>query len=181
MAERASWVVVAHLLRPQGRKGELLADLLTDSPDRFAPGTSFFVASPGFRGLASEARVFVVSSYWLPHGRNEGRIVLGFEGIRTIEDAEALRGLELLIPGAAVAELDGNAAYIHELVGCILYDGPVEVGTISDVQFMTTADGRRRLDEAAPLLVVSLNGEELLIPFVKAFLVSLDIERETGR
>ncbi len=103
--------------------------------------------------------------------------MLGFEGVRTIEDAEALRGLEVLIPGSAVAELDEDAAYIHELVGCILYNGPVKVGTISEVQFMTSADGRRRLDEAAPLLVVSLNGEELLIPFVKAFLASLDLER----
>ena len=34
-----SWIVLAHLLRPQGRKGELLAELLTDFPERFDGGT----------------------------------------------------------------------------------------------------------------------------------------------
>jgi 16S rRNA processing protein RimM len=39
-----------------------------------------------------------------------------------------------------------------------------------------TADGARRLD-AAPLLVVrSLEGDEILLPFAKAFLVRVDTE-----
>ena len=54
------------------------------------------------------------------------------------------------------------------------------VGVITDVQFPTTPDGARRLDEAAPLLAVTLpDGQEALIPFVKAFLVRLDIPSKT--
>jgi 16S rRNA processing protein RimM len=49
------------------------------------------------------------------------------------------------------------------------------VGVIADVQFPATADGTRRLDEAAPLLeVASTDGEEILIPFAKAFVVGVD-------
>ena len=40
-----------------------------------------------------------------------------------------------------------------------------------------TADGGRRLDDAAPLLAVtSPEGDEILIPFAKAFLVAVDTE-----
>ena len=40
-----------------------------------------------------------------------------------------------------------------------------------------SADGARRLDDAAPLLAVrSSDGDEILIPYAKAFLVALQIE-----
>ena len=49
------------------------------------------------------------------------------------------------------------------------------MGVIEDVQFATTPDGLRRLEETAPILVVtSPDGEELLVPYVKSFLVSVD-------
>jgi 16S rRNA processing protein RimM len=49
------------------------------------------------------------------------------------------------------------------------------VGVVEDVQFAMTADGARRLDDAAPLLAVrSSEGDEILIPFAKAFLVSMN-------
>jgi 16S rRNA processing protein RimM len=51
------------------------------------------------------------------------------------------------------------------------------VGVIEDVQFAMSADGGRRLDDAAPLLAVtSPEGDEILIPFAKAFLVAVDTE-----
>jgi 16S rRNA processing protein RimM len=67
--------------------------------------------------------------------------------------------------------------YINELIGCTIYDGAAAVGVVEDVQFPMTADGGRRLAEAAPLLAVrSLEGDEVLIPFAKAFLVGIDVE-----
>ena len=51
-----SWVVLAHLLRPQGRKGELLAELLTDFPERFEDRKQVFLAPEGFSSEASAAR-----------------------------------------------------------------------------------------------------------------------------
>ena len=63
------------------------------------------------------------------------------------------------------------------MIGCTVYDGTLPVGVVEDVQFAMTADGGRRLDDAAPLLAVtSLDGDEILIPFAKAFLVGVDTE-----
>jgi 16S rRNA processing protein RimM len=171
------WIVLAHLLRPQGRKGEVLAELLTDFPERFEEQKRVFLASPGFRGEPAEAREAEVVAFWLPLGKNEGRIVLHFAGIESISDAEALAGLEVIVPREERQVLDDESVYISELTGCTVYDGDVPIGVVDDVQFATTADGARRLDDAAPLLVVlSPTGDEVLIPFAKAFLVEVDTE-----
>lgn len=172
-----SWVVLAHLLRPQGRKGELLADLLTDFPERFEDRKQVFLASEDFSGPVSAARAADVVSFWLPVGKNAGRIVLHFAGIDSISDAEALAGLDVIVPIEERQQLDDESIYISDLVGCTLYDGATAVGVIEDVQFPSTPDGTRKLEEAAPLLEVrSPDGDEILIPFVKAFLVEMNTE-----
>jgi 16S rRNA processing protein RimM len=170
-----AWIVLAHLLRPQGRKGELLADLFTDFPERFENQRRVFLAAPGFDGEAAEARPAEVVAFWLPVGKNEGRVVLQFAGIDSISDAESIAGKDVFVPHEERLPLDNESVYISELVGCTVYDGSLPVGVVEDVQFAMTADGARRLDDAAPLLAVrSSEGDEILIPFAKAFLVSMN-------
>lgn len=167
--------MLAHLLRPQGRKGELLAELLTDFPERFSGRSRVFLARPDFKGKASEARSAEVTSSWLPAGRNKGRIVLHFAGIDTISAAESISGLDVIIPIDERHALDNESVYVSDLIGCVIFDGSVRVGTVENVQFPTTPDGSARLEEAAPLLEVkSANGEEILIPFAKVLLVRVD-------
>jgi 16S rRNA processing protein RimM len=172
-----AWIVLAHLLRPQGRKGEVLAELFTDFPERFEKQPRVFLAAPGFNGEEPEARSMDVAAFWLPVGKNAGRIVLQFAGIETISDAEKIAGLDVLVPREERLPLDDESVYISELVGCTVYDGARRVGVVEDVQFAMTADGSRRLDDAAPLLAVAgADGDEILIPFAKAFLVAVDTE-----
>jgi 16S rRNA processing protein RimM len=172
-----AWIVLAHLLRPQGRKGEVLAELFTDFPERFEGERRVFLAAPGFNGEEAEARSAGVVAFWLPVGKNEGRVVLQFAGIDTISDAESIAGLDVLVPHEERLPLDDESVYISELVGCTVFDGPTPVGVVEDVQFAMTADGGRRLDDAAPLLAVtSPDGDEILIPFAKAFLVAVNTE-----
>jgi 16S rRNA processing protein RimM len=172
-----AWIVLAHLLRPQGRKGEVLAELFTDFPERFESQRRVFLAAPGFTGGEAEARQAEVVAFWLPVGKNEGRVVLQFAGVDTISDAERIAGLEVLVPHEERLPLDDESVYISELIGCTVYDGRKAVGVVEDVQFAMTADGGRRLEDAAPLLAVtSPEGDEVLVPFAKAFLVSVDTE-----
>jgi 16S rRNA processing protein RimM len=172
-----AWIVLAHLLRPQGRKGEVLAELFTDFPERFHSQKRVFLAAPDFAGEESDARPAEVAAFWLPLGKNEGRVVLRFAGIDTISDAEVIAGKDVIVPREERLPLDAESVYISELVGCTVYDGSKPVGVVTDVQFAMTADGGRRLDDAAPLLAVtSPEGDEILIPFAKAFLVSVNTE-----
>ena len=174
--ERTSaWTTLAHLLRPQGRKGELLAELLTDFPDRFSDSPRVFLATPGFAGTEAEARQMRVLNHWLPVGKNLGRVVLAFEGIDSITLAETLAGLDVLVPTAERMELEDGAEYIDDLLDCTVYDEAHAVGTVTAVDFPTTADGTRRLADAAPLLtVLTPAGDEVLIPYVQAFITAID-------
>jgi len=172
-----AWVVLAHLLRPQGRKGEVLAELFTDFPERFEDQRRVFLAAPGFAGEEAEARSAEVVAFWLPVGKNEGRVVLQFAGIDTISEAESIAGQDVLVPREERLRLDDDSVYISELIGCTVFDGSLSVGVVDEVQFAMTADGGRKLDDAAPLLAVrSPEGDEILIPFAKAFLVAVNTE-----
>jgi 16S rRNA processing protein RimM len=184
MDRNPQWIVLAQVLRPQGRKGEVLADLLTDFPGRFTTHPYVFLAPPGFaEPLANAASTAPtqpepaeVTSHWLPVGRNAGRIVLHFAGIDTIEQAETLAGKQIIIPFSERVTLDPGAAYVSDLIGCTVYDRGQPLGIVDSVQFPATPDGSRRLEDAAPLLAIaSPLGDEMLIPFAKAFLLELDL------
>ncbi len=178
MTEAAEWIVLAHVLRPQGRKGEVLAELLSDFPDRFE-GRRVFLARAGFRGAREAAREAAVTAYWLPVGKNQGRIVLKMAGVESITDAEGIAGLDVLAPREERVALEDDANYISDLVGCTVLDGGTAVGVIEDVQFATTPDGLRRLEESAPMLVLkSPDGDEVLVPFAKDFVVAVDAENK---
>jgi 16S rRNA processing protein RimM len=183
------WIVLAHILRPQGRKGEVLADLFTDFPERFQTQPRVWLAPVGFaestpnsRSSDSLEQSAEVAAHWLPVGRNAGRVVLKFVGVDTIEQAEKLAGKEVIVPLAERIPLDADAAYISDLVGCTVFDRDVPIGSVKDVEFAMTPDGSRRLEDAAPLLTIaSPDGQEVLVPFAKAYLLGLDTSAKTIR
>ncbi len=170
------WTTLAHLLRPQGRKGELLAELLTDFPERFASRPRVFLLAPAKPSAKNAApREMTVENHWLPMGKNAGRVVLKFAGVDSIQDAELLKAFEVVVPRDERVPLEEDAAYISDLMGCVVFNGPVEVGVVEDVEF--PAEEGAGVPDMAPLLVV-LNSasEEILIPFAKAWLHKLDVE-----
>jgi 16S rRNA processing protein RimM len=154
------WVVVAKIVRPQGRHGELLADLLTDFPERFAERKRLFLLP-----AKSSPREIALDRHWL----HQGRVVLKFAGIDSINDAETLRGLEVAIPRAERAPLDEDAVYIADLIGCQLIDtrSGAAVGEITEVDRESTA---------TPLLVVQTPARgQALIPFARAYHPTIDL------
>ncbi len=168
-APESGWVTLARILRPQGRKGEVLADLLTDFPEQLTAGRALAL------GTAAHAEPVQVVGSWLPHGKNRGRIVLELAGISTISAAEILAGKEILVKAAARVPLSDDSVYINDLCGCRLLNGSVDLGIVTDVSFPLSPDGRRRLAEAAPLLVVeATDGHEILVPFARSYLVEID-------
>lgn len=189
MESPTQWIVLAQILRPQGRKGEVLADLLTDFPDRFATQPQVWLAAEGFAERCDTGSApgpppqpAEVVSHWLPLGRNSGRIVLHFAGVDSITEAERLAGQEVIVPISHRVSLESGAAYVSDLIGCTVYDGQCALGAVTEVQFPSSPDGSRRLEEAAPLLsILSPNGEEILVPFANEFLLELNVEAKSIR
>jgi 16S rRNA processing protein RimM len=179
-----SFITLARLLRSQGRRGELLADLLTDFPEQLGNASGIYLVAANAEAPASAAARIVVESQWMPTGKNAGRIVLKLTGCDSISDAERFAHMKLMVPASERPTLDEDTFYVSDLIGSTLFnrhggsDNPV--GEVVDVEFATSPDGRTRLAEAAPLLCVRLvddaeDTEPLLIPFVRAQLLSVDI------
>lgn len=145
------------MLGPQGRRGEVAAELHTSFPERFAERHEL-------SGLTANGvrRELQVEEHWF----HKGHIVLKFAGVDSISDAERLAGIELQIPAEERAELEAGAAYISDLVGCEVVNRGSVVGSVADVQFGAGE---------APLLVVKRGEQEFLVPYAEAFLKSADL------
>ncbi len=152
------------MIKTRGRRGEVAVELHTNAPDRFAKGMQLWALLEN--GDRREVRI---EGLW-PH---KGLLVLQFEGIETISDAEPLVGAELQLPRSERLELEPGWTYLSDLVGCTVFDGAREVGPIIDVQFGAGE---------APLLVVT-GGAKLPyeIPFAEEYLLKLDLEQKQVR
>ena len=164
------WVTLARVVRPQGRRGEVLCDLFTDFPNQLKERPNVFLAGP--TGLRTDA---VVEDHWLPVGRSAGRIVLKLAGIETISDAEKLSRFEVQIPADERVALDEQTYYVNDLIGCVLTDNEIEIGTVEDLHFPQDPQGKRIETAAAIFIVTRDNGDEVMIPFANEFIAKIDV------
>ena len=149
-------IVVARIARAHGLRGEVILNLETDFPDeRFQPGNRLLTQ----RGGRIDA--LVVTSSRL----QKGRAVVGFEGVGTMTEAEALAGLELRIPADQLAPLPDGVYFHHDLVGCRVETVAGEV--IGEVR---KVDG----SGVTSLLVVQTPVGEELIPLVDEMCREID-------
>ena len=167
-----NWVWLARIRRPQGRKGEVLAEILTDFPEKFAERRQVWLLPLAGAGTASGARPAApreieLSNHWL----HKGGVVLHFAGVDSISAAEELKGLVVAVPQAKRAPLAADETYIGDLIGCVLVDvAGAEAVTVGEIENVDRAGG------AAPLLVVRGARGEVLIPFAKSYLRGIDLE-----
>ena len=171
----AQWVWLARIRRPQGRKGEVFAEILSDFPEKFAQRRSLWLLAHPASGPASShasaapPRPVALATHWL----HKGGVVLHFAGIDSIVDAQSLIGLVVAVPRAERAALAEDEVYVSDLIGCTLVDvasnPPRVVGAIQDVD--------QTAGEVALLIVQGLSGE-ILVPFAKSFLRKIDLEAQ---
>ena len=176
----SAWVWLARIRRPQGRKGEVFAEILTDFPEKFAERKQLWLLRvTSGAGDSSDPRCVELENHWPHKSGGQSGIVLHFAGVASISDAEKLNGLIVALPAEERAMLGEDEVHIADLIGCELVDvggpGPnpeaVVVGRIENVDRSagpSTAD-------AVPLLIVRGERGEVLVPFAKSFLRKLDL------
>ena len=152
------FITIARVVKTQGRHGEVAAELHTDFPEKFAERKNLFALD-----ASGNRRKLRLDEHWL----HKSYVVLKFQGVDSIDDAEALVGSEIQVPLEMRAEIEPGAAYVSDLVGCAVFDQGRSIGSVKDVQFGAGE---------APLLVVSEGTRELLIPFAQEFIAGIDIE-----
>jgi 16S rRNA processing protein RimM len=147
--ENSERVVVAELQKPRGIRGELIGRSLTDIPDRFES------LRQSHAHLATGEDVPVELTSARPHKEDW---LFKFAGVDSIEQANRFRGAELWVPVTERAELPSGEFFQSDLVGLQVIDVPSgqPLGVVEDLQHYG----------GPPLLVLTYQGREVLIPFV---------------
>jgi 16S rRNA processing protein RimM len=157
-------VTVARVVKTQGRRGEVAAEILTDFPERFEKLKEVQLVKPeGSRQQRS------IESFWF----HKNFVVLKFSGFATITEAEALIGAEVRIPRNEAVALPRSRHYVFELVGCQVVDDAsgCEFGRVNEV---LGAGGNT-------VLAVKSDQGELLVPFAQEICRSIDVQRREIR
>ena len=146
-----SRIVLAEIFKPRGLRGELIARSLTDIPGRLESLKKASVQLAG--GVDREVEL----EYAWQH-KNDW--ILKFVGIDTVETANEFRNADLWVPASERALLDGGDYFQSDLIGCQLIDlvSGKSVGVVENFQQYG----------GHPLMELTIDGHEVLIPFVKS-------------
>jgi len=157
-------ILVAHIVKVRGFRGEVVADLLTDFPERFENLKSLVGVSPD-----GSQRSLQIEEQWF-HGK---RLVLKFAGFDSTEEAKTLIEYDLGVPSEDRVSLPADTFYDWELV-----DSRVE--TVSG-QTIGQVKGIMRTGGVEILKVVDDTGRERLIPMVSDIVLEIDKEKKLIR
>jgi len=151
-------VAIAKIVRARGLRGEVVAELLTDFPERFEGLEEVTVVfGNGDRQVLKIERFFF----------QKNRIVLKFADVDSIETAETLRDTEVCVDETEAIELEEDEYFDWELEGCAVETIEGEkVGTVREL--MRTG--------GTEVLVIDGAEKELMIPFAEAICVEVDVE-----
>ena len=160
-------LVVGHLSKPHGTRGEILVWTLTDRPDEvLAPGRDVIVGDE--EGEPGESPLTLAIEESRPYRKG---VLVKFRGVDDRDRAKELSTRYLLVPaGELEMEEEEDALFYHELLGLRVetVDGR-EVGRVREV-YET---------EPAHLLEVEGEGKVHLVPYVAR--VVTEVDREAGR
>ena len=150
---------VGKIVNTHSLKGEVKVISSTDfEEERFKKGSKLLIT----RGNQL-IREVVVQSY-----RNHKNFLLvKFEGIDSVEEAEKLKNLQIKIDSDEVGELEENEFYFHEIIGCQVFDeNDRNLGEIIDILTPGAND---------VWVVKGEEGKEILIPYIEDVVKKIDI------
>jgi 16S rRNA processing protein RimM len=150
-------IAVGRIGRPRGVRGETFVEPWTDDPrERFAVG-SVLSTEPTDRGPLTVAEM----------STSGGKLVVRFDGVDDRGAAEALRGVQVVMPATARPDLDDpDDFYDTDLIGLAARTvGGAELGPVTDVLHAGGAD----------YLVLDIAGTDRLVPFVRAIVPTVDL------
>ena len=161
------FLVVGHLNKAHGTRGELFIWPLTDYPEtHFAPGVVHFPGDDEGQTPSTDLDPLTIESV-RPYRKG---FLARFRGIGDRTAAERLRGRYLLRPFEAMDELAEGEIFYHELLGStvVTRDGSV-LGSIKEVYALKPAD----------LLEVAGPDGDIMLPLIPEMVVEFD--REEGK
>ena len=160
-ASASELVIIARAVRPRGLKGEIVAELLTDFPDRFEEIEELILVSPG-----GERTTKRLEDFWFQNDR----VILKVAGYDDVDAAKELVGFEFAVPESERVPLPADHYYDWELEGCTVKVGADGIGIVNSVL---------KTGGAEILVVTDNSGKERLIPLADSIVVSVDTAGKT--
>lgn len=160
---RKSNVLIGRILRPHGIKGEVRFLLLEIEPAQLER----LVTKDLFLLLSDKKTCLRLSLESVRFHKGMG--LLKFSGIDTIDDAEKLRGAEVLISEDDRPALEEDEYYYDQLVGLRVRDAESgkELGVVSAIIYGVGTEN----------LELDISGTRVLLPFVGQFIQEINIEQ----
>jgi 16S rRNA processing protein RimM len=156
---------VGRLVKAHGLKGALKLELYTDDPERrFTPGAMFTLQVPTTSEWHGKSLELIELRWYNTHA------VAFFKGVPDRTVAESLvKAILWVEQDSEELPVEEDAWYDHQLIGlAVLRDG-VRAGTVSQIDHLPAQD----------LLTVKTDGDDVLVPFVKAIVPTVDIAAGT--
>jgi 16S rRNA processing protein RimM len=150
-------ISVARIVKTQGNRGEVAADILTDFPERFEHLVAVALEKEGQAPLELN-----LEHHWF----HKHRVILKFQGVDAITPAERLIGYEVTIDHSQLMSLQPGSYYQHDLVGCRIED---QDGALrGEVLEVLGGPGNY-------LLKVRRDTGDFLVPFAQSYFPRIDI------
>ncbi|MGI6641832.1 MAG: ribosome maturation factor RimM [Limnochordia bacterium] len=163
---KIKWVLIGEVATSHGNRGEIKVIPHTDFPERFLD--------------MSEVRLFGKTDQEprlvrrLEQARlHKGAVILKLEGVDSIDNAQALRGMHIKVSTAEVVPLPEGSYYIFQLIGleCVTTTG-LSLGRITEV--LQTGANDVYVVKPPPGLT---DQAEILIPVLPHVVLEVDLER----
>jgi len=159
-ATEDSWIVIGKVRRTVGLKGWLRIGMNTDYPERFSPGSQVLV-----KRLTGEPEPIEIED-WREHFSGDA-IEIKLVAIDDCDAAATFVNTLLVIPRSEREQLSDNSEFYPDELAGMQVIGPA--GEVSGVVISLETEA------ASPYLVVSTgHGSEVMIPFIKVFISSVD-------
>ncbi len=153
---------LGRLTKAHGLKGAIKLELFTDDPGRrFVPGAVFTLQVPTSSPWHGKTLELVELRWYNQHA------VGFFKDVPDRSTAETLAKAILWIDQDSAEQSDEEDAwYDHQLVGLAVVRDGVQIGTIARLDHLPAQD----------LLIVKTPNGEVMVPFVKAIVPSVDVK-----
>ncbi|GGP12321.1 ribosome maturation factor RimM [Oceanobacillus neutriphilus] len=152
---------IGKIVNTHGIRGEVKVLRITDFEERFTPGNEVIITSE------QKDITLTIDS----HRIHKGFDLITFKGYTNINDVEKWKGMNLYINKNQAAELEEDAYYYHEIIGCRVETTEGEaLGEIKEILSPGAND----------VWVVQRPGKkDLLLPYIEDVIKNVDIDTGT--
>jgi 16S rRNA processing protein RimM len=149
------YLVVGHVRRPHGLRGDMLLDLVTDFPERLQRGTVVFLGQPPKPAVIEQIR---------PAGRG---MIVKFRGTESSGAAAKLRNVTVFVKAMDRPNLAPGQYYHHQILGCAVVDERDRVlGTLTEILETGAND---------VYVVQAEGGQEILLPAIESVILEVNL------